>query len=209
MNFLKNLVLSFILTLCLCNSAVAQASVDTPRYYIMFSARFATIWPFSAGGHAFVTWRKELRDTITKQQITLGFFAAEGNGLLDNTPGKIIPGYIKNSNKEKYVRRCIIEVDSLTYIRSIESVLVWRDTTYSLYNRNCVHFIDGVAREIQLKTPDISGRVLPMKPSIYIKRLVKLNQAKLTSNRYLNRVVFRMQKHERVTDINIIDDDEG
>ncbi len=168
------------------------------HYYILFSARFPSLRPFSIGGHAFITWRSEDSTQNKEEQFTYGFFPKKGGGIFNNTEGALMEGYVKNSNRERLVRRFIIEVDSACYHETLETVGKWQKQTYNLFNRNCVDFLDEMSLKLGLKTPKTKICIFPRKPQRYIKLLKKSNPTRITKNEYLENVRIRILRKEEV-----------
>ena len=170
------------------------------HYYILFSARFPTFRPFSIGGHAFITWRSE--DTILQkvEQYTYGFFPKKGMGLFKNVDGNVVEGYIKNSNRDRLVRRFIVEVDSAVYFETLKEVDVWKAQPYNLFNNNCVNFIKKIALKMGLKVPSTKSCIFPRKPFRYIKKMKKLNMLRIVKNAFLEKVRLRILKKVEIED---------
>ncbi len=187
----------FLYLLLLSTISLAQTQ---QHYYILFSARFPTFRPFSIGGHAFITWRSE--DTIFQkvQQYTYGFFPKKGMGLFKNVEGNVVEGYIKNSNRDRLVRRFIVEVDSAIYFETLKEVDVWKAQPYNLFNNNCVNFIKNIALKMGLKTPSTKSCIFPMKPFRYIKKMKKLNTLRIVKNAFLEKVRLRILKKVEIED---------
>ena len=183
----------------------AMCFAQKEHYYILFSARFASLFPFSIGGHAFITWRSE--DTLQQkaEQFTYGFFAKKGNGMFKNTEGVVVEGYVKNSNRERFVRRFIIELDSQSYHETLKIVESWNAEPYNLFDNNCVHFMDQIARKLGLKTPKTKSCIFPRKPSVYIKKLKKMNKARIVSNESLEKARLKIL---RKAEVEVEDDDD-
>ena len=193
MRLLKHLFTAFFLLFSVLG--FAQKS----HYYVLFSARFASLHPFSIGGHGFITWRGEGAAFPKTEQLTYGFFPHNGSGFFKNTEGAIVEGYVKNSKRERWIRRFIMEIDSALYAESLDSVATWQQKPYSLFHNNCVHFIDQVAQKLALKTP--SPRFLcffPKRPTVYIRKLKKLNHERLVKNAALERVRLRILRKAKV-----------
>jgi hypothetical protein len=162
------------------------------HYYVLFSARFATVVPFSIGGHAFITWRSEDSSQQKIEQFTYGFFPKKGMGLFKSTEGQLVEGYTKNSNKERFVRRFIIEVDSAQFVESLREMEKWKSETYNLFNKNCVNFMNDIALQLGLTGVSTKSCIFPMKPSRYIKKLRKKNKNRIIKNAYLEKVRLKM-----------------
>ena len=163
------------------------------RYYILFSARFATLSPFSIGGHAFITWRREDTTLQKAEQLTFGFFPKKGNGFFKNTEGVIVEGYVQNSNRDRFMRRFIIEVDSICYEETLKSVDTWKAQPYNLFNNNCVDFMREMALKLGLKAPATKcWSIFPRKPSAYIRKLKKMNKDRIVRNENLEKARLRI-----------------
>ena len=171
------------------------------HYYIQFSARFASLHPFSIGGHGFITWRSEDSTLQKVEQLTYGFFPHNGSGFFKNTEGAIVEGYVKNSKRERFVRRFILEIDSASYAETLDSVATWQQKPYSLFHNNCVDFLNQVAQKLALKTPSTRFLcIFPKRPSVYIRKLKKMNRARLVKNAALERVRLRILRKAKVED---------
>ncbi len=184
----------FIVFLFLSQLIVAQ---DT-QYYLLFSARFPTLRPFSLGGHSFVTWRSE--DTIAQiyDQVTYGFYPTHGMGILKNVAGTVHEGYVRNSNRELLVRRFIIQVDSAQFAETMQQIEIWKTQPYSLLSHNCNHFMNAVIEKLGLKSVKIRKCLFPMYPYKYIRKLKKLNALRIVKNNYLEKVRIRILKKAKV-----------
>ena len=154
MHLLKPLfLLYFISQVALSFAQPAPNSKHTARYYVLFTARAPALRPFSIGGHAFITWRKE--DTVRKKspQFTYGFSPKEGKGMgiFNPVKGHMVAGYTTNSRKEIFIRRFIIEIDSAQYSNSLKEIPIWKKESYSLFHKNCVTFMNDIAIIVGLK----------------------------------------------------------
>jgi hypothetical protein len=201
MHFLKPLLLLyFISTAALGFTQTALNSKHTQRYYVLFSARAPALRPFSIGGHAFITWRKE--DTVhhKSSQFTYGFAPKKGKGMgvFKSVKGQMEAGYIKNSNKELFIRRFIIEIDSAQFTNSLKEIPVWKKESYSLLNKNCVTFMNEIALIVGLKETPTKFCIFPIRPYKYIKKLKKKNAERITKNAFLEHVRLRILKKAHV-----------
>lgn len=170
------------------------------HYYILFSARFASFRPFSIGGHAFITWRSEDSAFQKVEQFTYGFFPKKGHGISKNAEGIVVEGYVKNSNRERLVRRFIMEVDSELYVETIQGVNVWQSQSYNLFDNNCVDFMDDIALRLGLNIPSTQTCIFPRKPSGYIRKLKKLNKPRIIKNPALEKVRIRILRKAEIED---------
>jgi hypothetical protein len=186
------LLLKRCFLLCFLIFSVFGFSQTEQHYYVLFSARFATVVPFSIGGHAFITWRSEDSSQQKIEQFTYGFFPKKGMGLFGSVEGNMVEGYTKNSNRERFVRRFIIEVDSMQFVESLREVENWKSESYNLFNKNCVHFMNEVALKLGLTGVSTKACIFPLKPSRYIKRLKKKNKDRIIKNVYLEKVRLKM-----------------
>jgi hypothetical protein len=184
--------------LCFSLLAVLGFAQNEKHYYVLFSARFATFVPFSIGGHAFITWRSE--DSLQQkiEQFTYGFFPKKGMGLFRSVEGQMVEGYTKNSNKERFVRRFIIEVDSAQFSESLNVVEKWKTQNYNLLNNNCVDFLNEVALQLGLTGVSTKAWIFPLKPSRYIKRLKKKNKDRIIKNDYLEKIRLKILRKVEV-----------
>jgi hypothetical protein len=191
MLILKRLFIVFFIGLSSISFAQQQ------RYYILFSARFASFRPFSIGGHAFITWRSEDSAFQKVEQFTYGFFPKK-HRIFKDVEGTVIEGYVKNSNRERLVRRFILEVDSATYAETLQGVAFWQQQPYNLLDNNCVDFMNDMALRLGLHIPSTQTWIFPKKPSSYIRRLKKMNRDRLIKNPVLERVRLRMLRKAQI-----------
>jgi hypothetical protein len=182
---------------CLLQSVVGFSQAKD-HYYILFSARFATFRPFSIGGHAFVTWRSESADLKKTTQNTFGFSAKKGMGLFRKVEGKVLEGYVKNSNNERSLRRFIIEVRREEFEATLKEVPIWKKEHYSLFNKNCAHFMNVIAAKAALITVSPRPCLFPKNPSKYIKRLKKANAIRIVKNPFLEKIRLRILRKVKV-----------
>lgn len=200
-------IIKYFLIFCWLSLGTFSAA-QKPHYYLLFSARFPTLIPFSIGGHAFITWRSEDSLQQKTSQFTYGFYPVKGLGIFRDVDGKIVEGYVKNSNRELFLRRFIIEVDSAEYAETLQEVELWKSQSYSLYNNNCIHFMNAVAVKLGLKPVNTHTCIWPMYPYKFIRKLRKLNTLRIAKNKYLKNVRLRMMRKVGVAEeINDDDDD--
>jgi hypothetical protein len=193
--------------LCLIVCSISGFAQNQQHYYVLFSARFATFVPFSIGGHAFITWRSEDSSQQKIEQFTYGFFPKKGMGLFGSVEGNMVEGYTKNSNRERFVRRFIIEVDSAQFVESLREAESWKSEYYNLFNKNCVHFMNEVALKLGLTGVSTKACIFPLKPSRYIKRLKKKNKDRIIKNDYLEKIRLKMLRKVEVE--MEVDEDDG
>ena len=203
MSYLKTVLILFCLLFT--SSVFAQKQRSKPHYYLLFSARFPTLRPFSIGGHAFLTWRKEDSSSKKFEQFTYGFGPQQGSGIFRKVKGEVLGGYIKNSKRERLVRRFIIEIDSSDYSKTLKEIDIWKTQSYSLYRNNCVHFMNSVAAKTCLQTVSTKSCIIPKYPYKYIRQLKRENRLRIIKNKYLERVRLRILKKANVEEE--IDDD--
>jgi hypothetical protein len=177
------------------------------HYYIMFSARFPAMRPFSIGGHAFVTWRREDSLNMEKHQHTYGFFPKKGMGLFNAVKGKIVEGYTQNSDRQRLIRRFIIEVDSVAYYQSIAVAKDWNDEDFNLFNHNCVFFMNAVVQKLALNAPRTKSCIFPRKPQRYIKALKKMNKVRAVKNAVLEKIRLKIMNKAQVQEFDVEDED--
>ena len=153
-----------------------------------------------------MTWRSEDSAFQKVEQVTYGFFPKKGHGIFKNAQGTVVEGYVKNSNRERLVRRFIIEVDSLAYAETLNGVDAWQLQAYNFLDNNCVDFMNDIALRLGLELPDTQTCIFPRKPSGYIRKLKKLNKSKIVKNKALEKVRLRMLRKVEVMEED--DDDE-
>jgi hypothetical protein len=192
MLFLKRLLVFY------CLASYFTGFSQNQHYFILFSARFPTLRPFSIGGHAFITWRSEDSAFHKVEQFTYGFFPKKGSPIFKSAEGLLVEGYVKNSNRDLLVRRFIIEVDSVDYVETLKEADNWKKQSYNLFTNNCVDFMRDVAAKLKLNAPRVRTCILPQKPFRYIKKLKKLNASRIVKNEYLKKVRLRILKKAEV-----------
>ena len=202
MLFLKRFLSVFFIVLSTCCFAQKQ------HYYILFSARSTSFRPFSITGHAFITWRTEDSTSNEIEQLTYGFFPKSEYSIFKTVEGAVVEGYVKNSRGERFVRRFIMEVDSLSYTETLNGVDAWQLQAYNLLDNNCVDFMNDIALRLGLELPDTQTWIFPKKPSGYIRKLKKLNKSKIVKNKVLEKVRLRMLRKVEVMEEEDDDDDE-
>lgn len=158
---------------------VAQAQSDL-QYYLIFSARGASLKPFSFGGHAFVTWGRCPKDSVVNAVITYGFYPNKKASLLgvvvEAETGDVLDGYRPNS-KGRRVKQLVVKVDSVTWQQTRNQAEGWEGNSYNVIYKNCVDFIDYIAATAGLDTPSTTNWLsLPRKPVNYIRRLWRKNK---------------------------------
>jgi hypothetical protein len=162
-------------------SLLAQAS---GQYYLIFSARGASLHPFSLAGHAFVSWGRQLpNDTVVEAPLTLGLYPKKGATLIDvvatEVPGRVVGGFVANSRRQR-TSQVVFRVDSLSWSAARDTALAWQGRKYNLLGRNCVSFMDAVADAAHLQTP--STRTIfrtPRQPGKYLRRLWRRNTTRI------------------------------
>ncbi len=205
MSYLKTSLIVFCLLFT--STIFAQQQPSKVHYYLLFSARFPTLRPFSIGGHAFLTWRMEDSAAQKFEQFTYGFGPAKGSGIFRKVKGEVLEGYIKNSKRERLMRRFIIEVDSSDYAATLKEMAIWKTQSYSLYRNNCVHFMNSVAAKTCLKTVSTKPCIIPKYPYHYIKQLKKENRLRIVKNEKLEKMRLRILKKADAED-EVGDDDD-
>lgn len=176
---------SIILSLLLFFS-IAAAAQRHEHYYIVFSARDASIRPFSLGGHAVVSWGYTDVSRVVHSKKSLGFFPGAGKNMLEaiisTKRGRLVKGYFSNS-KGIYMRQLAIEVDSSIWADTQSEAANWKYQSYNLFTRNCLHFMDKVAKMSLLKCPRTHTCLFrfPLRPVKYTKRLYRKNKNRAVS----------------------------
>ena len=172
--------MTLLLVVILTSQLPAQIS---EHYYLIFSARPATLKPFSIGGHAFVSWGRGDSNEI-KAQRSFGFYPKPKSNLcallFKKNPGRVENGFKTNSRGVR-VTQMVMELDSLHWYESLQTADVWNGEPYNLWDYNCTAYVDGVAKMVHLKTPrrkTLFG--FPRAPVKYIERLWRKNQKRST-----------------------------
>lgn len=152
------------------------------NYYLLFSAREASLRPFSLAGHAFVSWG--IDSTVEHKialPLTLGFYPSEKTDIIEeitgNKRGRLVRGWFKNSTNRKSIITLILSTDSLTWEIAKQTADGWHTKGYNLLDRNCVKFMDAIAETAQLRTPRVRMILgFPRRPTNYLRRLAKKNK---------------------------------
>jgi hypothetical protein len=151
------------------------------HYYIVFSARDVSLRPFSIGGHAFVSWGFANGSPLICSEKSLGFFPGNDMNMLDalvaTKRGRVVKGYFNNS-KGLYMRQLTVEVDSTVWANTQCEADIWNYQPYNLLTRNCLHFMDNVAKMADLRRPRTSTFFfrLPKRPVKYTRQLFRKNK---------------------------------
>ncbi len=172
-----------IAILLIFNHLCPAQNANKKNWYLLFSAREASLKPFSLAGHAFVSWGIDSTETDTiALPVTLGFYPAEKTnvveGIAEHKKGNLVRGWFKNNSSRKSIITLILRTDSTTWGRALSVAESWRTSSYNLLDRNCVKFMDDVANAANLKKPRtrmILG--FPRRPTNYLRRLGKKNRA--------------------------------
>ena len=153
-------------------SKLDKGSQSWPKhegYWVLFVARDYV------PGHAFVVWA--VRDRKNNK-----WKAIEGYGLYPVSTNKVafgtVPGNItlENISSLKGANSGLaVGVTKSMYDYSLRNVkaLSKYPEDYNLYNKNCVNFVDLVARSLSIKTPNIEN--FEKHPQGYIKSLKAKN----------------------------------
>lgn len=154
------------------------------HYYIVFSARDASIRPFSVGGHAIISWGYSHDSLLVCSKKSLGFYPGEGRTKIEATlksrRGRLERGYFANG-KGLFMDQMVIEVDSAVWNDTQAEAESWDYKTYNFFTRNCLHFMDKAAAMASLKCPRPHTFLLrmPLKPVKYLRRLQRKNKKRI------------------------------
>ena len=179
---LKNTYL-LLLLLLLSKNVFANTDTIPKRYLIIFSARDASLYPFSIGGHAFTTWATQTSPDTIILELTLGFYPNANASLLEKIfeykHGHLGSGYNNNSNQME-LEEMVIEVDSTTWCNSQDVKINWQRKQYNLLRSNCVMFLNAVAKKTNLhRTKTMRCHFLPIKPIRYLRKLQRKNKDRI------------------------------
>jgi hypothetical protein len=180
---MPNRILILLLCTFLMLFSASKMDAQTKGYYLIFSARAPSFHPFSIGGHAFVSWGKNVTDSLVLVSETYGFYPKADGNLLDYIgqlePGRVVTGLTPNSKGQK-LKQLVVPVDSLTWEHTICQAEGWNGRAYNLIYNNCVDYIAFVAEEVQLRTPRTDNLFgLPRNPVKYVKKLWRKNKRRV------------------------------
>lgn len=153
---------------------------NTARRLLIFSAREASMKPFSFTGHAFVSWGEQSApDSAVDAPTTFGLFPVHGLALpaliLGGLPASVVAGFRSNS-KHVPTFQAVFEVDSAAYQAALDTAKAWDGRGYFLLRQNCVAFMNAVAEAAGLDTPHTRlAPGLPRRPLVYLKKLARRN----------------------------------
>ena len=127
-------------------------------------------------GHAFVIWSKENK----KKRMTVH----TALGLYPNLPKKRLykvlfggVGKLASDAKRKAVHSLTILVNSDQYQKALRVHQRWKQSKkYTLYFRDCVTYVDAIAKSINLKTPKRASNPFPLQ---YLQSLIRQNSKEL------------------------------
>ncbi|MGL6313087.1 hypothetical protein [Vibrio sp. WXL103] len=141
-------------------------------YWMLFLARDYV------PGHAFTVW-------AIRNRINNSWKAFEGYGLYLNpqapssklafgtVPGGVVKENIISLNSANNGVAVAVSKQMYDYSKNNVSAISTYPSDYNLYNKNCIHFTDLVARSISLDTPTVDDSITH--PQIYINKLKDLN----------------------------------
>ncbi len=150
------------------------------RKLLIFSARRASIKPFSFAGHGFVSWATQptARSGVAAK-TTLGLFPKDGLDLPDlvvsGLPAEVVSGFRANSHRVPTFR-AFFELEPGLWKAALDTAKNWHGRRYFLLTRNCVSFMDGVAEAAGMDTPSMYFLwIFPRHPVRWLKLLAKRN----------------------------------
>jgi hypothetical protein len=148
-------------------------------YYITFCASLASN-PHGFPGHAYVVWRRDRSANI---------LSAEANGYVPLNPGDQIrslyasvPGLVvpqASQNNMRNLETLTVIVDPKTYERTRRLANDWQSAGFKAGSRDCVAFVDFIAKDIGLATSRPSFEY----PRDHIRRLQLLNRNRNRTSR--------------------------
>lgn len=125
-------------------------------------------------GHAMViAAQRDGQKGVWKNIEGFGLYPKERSPklLFGRVPGHVVAETLKSIRKSDYALAVGSSVEMYNY--AVQNMRAEKDYVdeYSLYKKNCVHFVDQVARAISLTTPSPDLEL----PSAYLKSLIQLN----------------------------------
>jgi hypothetical protein len=145
--------------------------LETPCY-ITFCASLASN-PHGFPGHAYVVWRKDQTADILSAFAT-GYVPLNPGDQIRSlyacVPGLLVPKASQNNMRN--LETLTVIVDPKTYERTRRLTSAWQATDFKAGSRDCVSFVDFIAKDIGLTTfrPGFEY------PRDHIRRLQQLNR---------------------------------
>ncbi len=133
---MKQGIIFFYALFIFSGNLAAQANISVPakHFYLVFSARPATIKPFSLGGHAFVSWGDGDSNIICAQR-TLGFYPNKKinlyTAIFKRKPGRVEKGFRTNARGVR-LTQMVVELDSSTWNETLLTSVAWDGAGYKL-----------------------------------------------------------------------------
>jgi hypothetical protein len=148
--------------------------LETPCY-ITFCASLASN-PHGFPGHAYVVWRTDQTADILDAQA-IGYVPLNPGdqirSLYASVPGLLVPKASQNNMRN--METLTVIVDPKTYERTRLLAREWQSTDFKAGVRDCVSFVDFVAKDVGLAT----FRPKFEYPRDHIRRLKLLNQTQI------------------------------
>jgi hypothetical protein len=153
------------------------------RKLLIFSARRASLKPFSFAGHGFVSWATQpTAHSGLAAKTSLGLFPKDGQALpglvVSGLPAEVVSGFKANSRRVPTFQ-AIFEFELKLWEAALDTAKNWNGRRYFLLTRNCVSFMDGVAEAAGMNTPSMYFLwIFPRHPVRWLKLLAKRNTEK-------------------------------
>jgi hypothetical protein len=145
---------------------------ESPRHWVVFLAR--PVGEGSTAGHAFIEFGYEDEHARATKFEAWGFYPSTGDKGFDRVPGAIVDD-VKSGSLAARTVIVSVAVTPEAFQAAMAAKQAWRTRPpeYHLFTeKNCIDFVDVVARAIGLETPDRSALQFPVD---YVKVLAELN----------------------------------
>lgn len=148
-------------------------SATAPHHWVVLLARPAGIGARTPG-HAMVELGWEDEGVHATKHSAWGFYPENSDKGFSEVPGSVVDD-LKSGGLAKQVVLVNVAVSTLSFDKAKALVEEWKSKPpqYHLVNgKNCIDFVDAIAKQIGLKTPDRSSFQLP---TAYVEALGRAN----------------------------------
>ena len=157
-----------------------RTASEEDRYFLVFCARDDTATSKSMTGHAFLVLGKDDHAAKLSSQIAFGLYPEKSGAVemvksrLGPVPGKFLDE-VMNGSLTATTYRLIVEVNSAQYRDAMHIRDQWaKRGEYRLLERDCVSFIESVAKKVGLKTPE--RKRFDALPERFVAEMMRINR---------------------------------
>jgi hypothetical protein len=156
-----------------------RTASEEDRHFLVFCARDDTATAKSMTGHTFLVLGKEDHTARKSSQIAFGLYPKKSGAAemvksaLGPVPGKFLDE-VMNGSLTASTHRLIVEVNASQYREAMRIRDRWADRgEYRLLQRDCVSFIEEVAKKVGLKTPE--RKRFDALPERFVAEMMRIN----------------------------------